>query len=386
MNDVAKEYLPANGNGHEKAFRIVRNDQPDYGPIEARDQVIEDNDLDLGARLMFVRIMDLSTRQGANDSYGVVTISQQKLSEKFGVSLRTIWNWKRQLLLKGVIWMSRKFMPNAWPMDTYHITKLDPPGRTEDKTTAEGMWGNGGRRQGPDQPGRGAREPGQRIIPGTGVRSNRFHSATGFQTSTKSSFLPTNASGNGNGLPVPVATNCHGEQQPIAAGSSNPLPLGAETGCEPERQPIATGSRNGLPLPAEMDCEHISPKSPVKSDFKVGEDLPTPEKQFQDWLKTLPGMFPSKLRRLESELIAKEKKATSREARQEWGRRIAAVRVQLHGGPVQDKARASTKSVRVEPKPTMTFEQQQAAWKKAKAALLPPSLKQKAAAKAAART
>ena len=249
-----------------KAFQVVAA-EPDYAPINARDQVIEDNDLDIGARLMFVRILDLSTRPGDRDDYGVITISQNKLAHKFGVSLRTIWNWKQQLMSKGVIWMTKQFMPNAWPMDTYHITALDPQGQTEGRTTKDGMWGNGARRQSPDRMGLGARQPGQTIIPGTGVRSNQLRVATGFHDDKKSSFLPANATADRNELPATAETGCEPEPQPIATGSRNPLRLGAETGCEPEPKQVATVGRNPLRLSAETGCE-------LKKSKAVGNSIP----------------------------------------------------------------------------------------------------------------
>ncbi|HEX3626676.1 MAG TPA: hypothetical protein VH280_14780 [Verrucomicrobiae bacterium] len=371
MNDVAREYL-----GQDR-------DQ-DFAPINARDRVIEDNDIDLGARLMFVRILDLSTRDGVRDHYGAVTISQQKLADKFGVSLRTIWNWKQQLVAKGVVWMGHKYMPNAWPMDTYHVTELDPPGKTEGRTTGEGMWGNGKRRQAPDRIGLGAREPGQTIIPGTGARGNRLHSETGFQTAEKSSFLPTIAAPDRNPLPAPAATHFHSEPQPIAAGSRNPLPLGAETGCDSEPKQVATESRNPLPLPAETGCEHKKSKSVVNSISRVGEEALPTEKQFQDWLKSLEGAYRSELRRLETTYVKKLALAKSTEAKTEWKRRLTIVQDRLLGGPVEDKPATSPKPVRAERKPTMSFEAQKKAWEKAKADSR--LRKQEAATKVAART
>lgn len=215
MRGAAAEYLGPDHDERKKAFRILPN-EPDFAPINARDRVIEDNDLDLGARLMFVRILDLSTRENVMEHYGTVTISQNKLAHKFNVSLRTIWSWKQQLLAKGVIWMTKKYMPNAWPMDTYHLTELDPPGQTEGRTSLEGMWGNGTRQQTPERIGLGAREPGQTIIPGTGRRSNRFHSETSFRTPQKSSFLPANAAPDRSQLRATAETSCGGEPKPIA--------------------------------------------------------------------------------------------------------------------------------------------------------------------------
>lgn len=380
MNDTASEYL---GEDRKKAVRILPN-EPDFAPINARDQVIEDNSLDLGARLMFVRILDLSTRENVREHYGAICISQQKLADKFNVSLRTIWNWKQQLLAKGVIWMSSKFMPNAWPMDIYHLTRLDPPGPTEGRTTLDGMWGNGKRRQRPEQVGLGAREPGQRMIPGTGARGNRLHSETGFQNPEKSSFLPANAAPNRNPLPASAETGCQPEPKQVAAQSRNTLRRGAETGCEPEPKQVATGSRNGLPLAAETGCEHKKAKSVVKSNFRVGEEPLPPQKQFEAWIRSLDGMYPSALRLLERTFTKKLALAQSAEAKAEWKRRLKIVQERLIGGPVPDET-AKPIHVEAKPKPTMKPEDQKRAWEHAKS-ILPDYLKQKAAGKAAART
>ncbi len=260
MNDSRSEYLEGRP---KKSFQVVAA-EPDYAPINARDRVIEDNTLDLGARLMFVRLLDLSTRSGDNDHYGCITISQNKLAHKFDVSLRTIWSWKQQLLARGVIWMSRQFMPNAWPMDTYHVAELDPPGKTEGRTTKEGMWGNGARRPGLDQ-----------VSPG--ARRNLLHSEVDFRVAEKSSFLPTNAAPSSNPLPLSVATHCDGEPQPVATPSSNPLRRGTAASCEPPSQPTATGSSSPLRLATETGCElkksksagSSIPKSPFKRSTAV---------------------------------------------------------------------------------------------------------------------
>ena len=360
MNDTAKDYLGQD----DRKFRILPK-EADFAPINARDQVIEDNDLDLGARLMFVRILDLSTRENVRERYGAVCISQQKLADKFGVSLRTIWNWKQQLLQKGVIWMTAKFMPNAWPMDVYHVTELDPRGQTEGKTTQDGMWGNGKRRQGPDRLGMGAREPGQTIIPGTGARGSRFHSETGFQKSEKSSFLPTIAAGNRNQLPASAETGCDSEPQPIAAGNSNVLPLGAETGCDSEPKQVATGSRNPLPRGAETGCEHIQSKVSVSSVIRVGEEVLPTQKQFQDWLKSLDGLFPSRLRLLETTLSKKLALAQSMVAKAEWKKRLKIVQDRLLGGPVEDETPKPTRSIKPAT-PRMPIQKSKQLWEKAR--------------------
>ena len=212
---------------HQPKFRIEPTG-PDFTTLilQARDEVIDDPEISHGAARMFVKILDLSVRQGSKgveQPPGVVTVSQTKLHTWFGVSLRTIWNWKLELLEKGVVWMTSQPMPNAWPIDTYHITHLHGRKHSGDKTTAEGLWGNGARQSRPETNGMGARQPGQIQIPGTGVRSNPLRVATGFQLPEKSPILPA-----------------------IATPRRNQLPACPETSCEPPPKPVATGRRNRL--------------------------------------------------------------------------------------------------------------------------------------------
>ena len=217
--------------GHRPAFRIEPA-TPDLGQLilTARDECVQDNNLSLGSRLMFVRILDLSVRQASNVRPGVVTISQMKLAEKFGVSERTVWNWRSELIRAGYVWMSKQWMPNAWPVDTYHVAIIHAPSNTGDKTTIEGLWGNGTRRGEPVR-GLGARQPGQAQIPGTGARRKGLRLAKGFQVPVKSSNLPE-----------------------IATADRKPLRLPTETGCGPQPKQVAVPNRKRLRSPTETNC------------------------------------------------------------------------------------------------------------------------------------
>ncbi|HEV2329426.1 MAG TPA: hypothetical protein VGY56_11635 [Verrucomicrobiae bacterium] len=91
MNDIAREYLPTNGNDngdHKKAFRILPNDQPDFAPINARDRVIEDKGLHPGARLMFVRILDLL--MWLKDQLLGIRLDRKQLQQRYGWSEPTV--------------------------------------------------------------------------------------------------------------------------------------------------------------------------------------------------------------------------------------------------------------------------------------------------------
>lgn len=386
MNSTATEYLPHDGKGHKKIFNL----EPiqDYAPINARDRVIEDNSLALGARLMFVRILDLSTRENVRLHYGAVTISQNKLAHKFNVSLRTIWNWKSQLVSKGVIWMTSQFMPNAWPMDTYHVTELDPRGQTEGRTSVEGMWGNGTRQQRPERIGLGAREPGQAIIPGTGARSNQLRVATDFQPGEKSSFLPTNASPDRNPLPATAETGCHCPPKPVATARRNGLRRGAETSCEPPPKPVAAGSRNPLRRGTEVGCEHRKSKDVVRSNSIVGGA--PPDLALEEWIKGLknrkPQLLPRELQDIKTKLKEDRRKTSGVQARLFICAKIKAVDELMYGptppGEPADRQQGP-KPTRLVKGPAMSPEQMKRHWVKA-AKSLPPGLKQKAAVGTAA--
>lgn len=209
--------------GHRPAFKLSPA-EPDLGQtiLSARDEVVHDPRLSLGARLMFVIILDRSVRQASNVKPGVVTVSQTKLSEVLGVGRRTIWNWKDELVRRGVIWMSSQPMPNAWPIDTYHITAIHSPRHQGDKTTIEGAWGNGYRQTRPANASFAAR---RNLVP----------VAPQFQTTEESSILHENAAPRGNTVPPPAAPQFHGERQSGATGRRNLVPRGAAPQFHGER-------------------------------------------------------------------------------------------------------------------------------------------------------
>jgi len=305
-------------NIHQKAFRIAPIERDLTSLIlDARDEVVEDNELSHGARLMFVRLLDLSVRQASNVRPGVVTISQMKLAEKLGVSLRTIFNWKRELVTRGSIWMTSQPMPNAWPIDTYHITAVHPRQNTGDKTTVEGLWGNGERQRRPEQNG-------------PGFRSKRLPVENSFQLSEKSSNFPINAAPRRNRLPLSVATS-----------------------CEPPPKQVASHRRNRLRATAETDCEHKKAQNTGSSVFEGGTPPPAKGDQaFREWEKqVLTGMFPSGLRDLEKKIRARLQVARSESARLGIKRQLKAVQDRLLPPVPDEPEKTPVKVAKVKPAP-----------------------------------
>jgi len=334
-------------NPHKKVFQLAPvEDNWTITILTTRLRVIENRDglnLDIGARLMFVYLLDLSVRRSANDSFGVITISQTKLAEKLGMSARTIWNWKKQLEVAGLIWVTSYPIPNAWPVTTFHITALNTPEYFEQRTTSEGFWGNGFRQQRPANPGLGAREPGQMTLPGNGLLARRKN--------PKNQILPENASGSGNPLPARLATHCEPPPQPVAAGSGNPLRATAATHCEPPPQPVASHRRNPLRAGAATGCEH---KKATDTRFQGSIDGGTAPPTDEEWKKRLKKMFPRELEALKTALLQQKRDATSPDDQADIEQRIQAIDLQIFGRTPPTKKVKAASPIPATKKPKLT--------------------------------
>ena len=336
-------------DGHRKIFSLSPA-EPDLGSLilQARDEVVEDNELSHGARLMFVRILDLSVRQASNVRPGVVTISQMKLGEKLGVSIRTIFNWKLELVRRRVVWMTCQPIPNAWPIDTYHVSAIHPPSNTGDKTSVEGLWGNGSRRTRPENLGGGAR--GSLLPVEAGCEGQVF-------AGEEPLILSQIASGRRNPLPASPAGFCGSQPQPASGGSRKILRAGAAKDCHGEPQDFAGGSRKILRAGAEADCRHKKAKvggsshpeggTPPRS--ATGKAIRSEPDGFERWKAGLGKLYPRELEKLSADLHKKRRLATTDDAKAEIAKRLAAIDEALYGlqtgGPDVPQ---------VKPKPTTT--------------------------------
>lgn len=300
--------------------------------LQARDSVIEDNELSIGARLLFVRILDLSVRQASNVRPGVVTISQMKLAEKFGVAVRTIYNWKRELVRRRIVWMTEQPIPNAWPIDTYHVSAIHAPHNTGDKTTVEGAWGNGTRRRRPENLGfLAARNP----VP----QESSFHRQP--VAGEKSLILPDSAGGSGSDLPASPENSFRSQQQNFSGGSGNGVPLPAENSFRSQRQPVAGGSGTKLPVGAATSCRHKKAKEQGSSHFEGGKAVPPPpisqeEAAFKRWELRLDDMRNSDLRKAEDIAKREFQDAKGDKSRELAKRKLVAIRLRLRGPAVAE--------------------------------------------------
>lgn len=334
--------------------------------------MVEDNNLSLGARLMFVRILDLSVRQASNVRPGVVTISQQKLADKFAVSDRTIWNWRSELIRGNYVWMSKQWMPNAWAIDTYHVTPIHPKANTGDKTTVEGLWGNGTRRGEPVR-GMGARQPGQQQIPGTGAHRKGLRLAKSFTVPVKDSILPDISTADRSQLRLSTEKSCGSQPKQASVLHRKDFRLATEKSFGSPPKQASVGNRKILRFPTEAGCEHKKATGEGSSHLEGGRTSPAPPDgdqaaAFRGWERRLDDMRNSDLRRAE-EIAGREFQAARGEAARSLAKRkLAAIRLRLRGPVVADApAPGPVKSALPKP-PRMTPEQSRAFMAKAKAA------------------
>jgi hypothetical protein len=330
------EYLPngnghlnGNGNGHQKIFELNRTVDPDtIAVLEARRACRADQRLNRSAKACFDEIADRALNPSCYDAKGIVTISDAGLADVFGVSERTVYSWKHQIETCGYVWLGKKFKTNMWPLTTYNLSCLHKKPALR-KTDADGTYGRGRFRSAPENPGFGARQPGQPVLPLPGSRH-----VNGDAKSAE--LLAISAVGRKN-VRLSAEENFGSEPKPISAESRNGFRARAEENFGSEPKPASGESRN---------CRLKKAKVTGEGTLK-GENTPhPPDFQFAEWLKGLEGQFASKLRKLQDELKGKLASARSDGARREWKRRLTAVEEALLGGAVKDEAPPKPKPTR----------------------------------------
>lgn len=219
-------------------------------------------------------------------------------------------------------------MPNAWPIDTYHITAIHPPASSGEKTSVEGLWGNGYRQSRPQNTG-------------GGFRRNLLPLEENFQLSEKSSFLPTNSPASGNALPASAEVGCEPPPKKTSGHRRKKLRRGTEADCDGAPKKTSGGSGNLFRRGTEADCEHKKAKIQGLSVLKGGEAPPAPdqdqERAFKVWESRLDDWQNSRLFK-EEELFARQlQNSKSPESRELIKRKLAAIRLRLHGPSLPDR-------------------------------------------------
>jgi hypothetical protein len=227
---TTSNYQSNDRHDNQKIFTLQRaEDETTQLIIGARRTAIFDEQLSDGAKVLFCLLLDLAVSRSSCHGFGAVLISVTKLTEALTRCPRAIYGWKKQLLAKRYIWITKVPMPNFWPVDVYHITALTEPGEMSQMATKDGFWGNGARRQLPEKIGKGAREPGQKALGLRGIKGHRS------DLDPDSSNLPDNAPESGTKVHPSVAYN--------ATGSGTKVHRGAAQNDTGEPHESAAGSR-----------------------------------------------------------------------------------------------------------------------------------------------
>jgi hypothetical protein len=358
-------------NRHQKAFELTQPKTPEQIKREALNALMPQlrrncsRDVRLkklvGAKWLFGVLTDNSfMNKFGGDGNGRVYCSLKDLRRLYGHDEDTLANWRNKLCETGWIWFQ-----DRWP---------------------KSCWGIVGACNQPELPFVGSEfteimaQTSSRTQPSAAVGQELNGKTVEFRQNDRTKPLDqppsaveqTESDGLNNRsvrlLQPPAAASVTGVE-----GSHQPPETVILTEMNGHSDPLMTVK----PTESDGHIREIPVVGRLENGEK-GEPLPT-EEQFQDWLKSLKGMYTSRLKDLEKTFTKKLALAKSHEAKKEWKRRLNIVQERLLGGPVEDQ---QVKPVRVEPKPAMTFEQQKAAWEKAKENLP----KQKAAEKAAART
>jgi hypothetical protein len=311
-NSISHEYGLSNGNGNGNGhangngkgiFGLTPKEDPvlAHQAPQARRKVNFNNKLSFGARVLYTHIIDCALWTGVCTRKGVVRFANSYLAERFGVSEKTIQNWKRELREIGEIWTTEKRMKNSFPMTVYNVTALlgqpmlPMAIETEDGSLAEDeIFSNRNRPRRLERNGHGKFVAGGYKTPEISKSGETAQNPVLQATAEK--IMPSSA-----------AKNCRPQRQPIAAHSGKNLPSSAETDCRSERQKSAALGGKNLPLSAAKNCrgerQPIADKGEslngVKS-LEAGGSPPTnpQEEAFKAWDASLNGRFPSQLERM----------------------------------------------------------------------------------------
>jgi len=357
----------------DSKFGLVSNEDKlalDYGKIlpPERRAVIMDGSLDLGARLMFVYLLDCSVWTGHNVRPGVVRFSDSELAAKFNCSDETIRRWKRQLRERGKLWTVDRWMKNTWPKTEYRFTVICgqqglPFGNDDeggDHVTDETeQLSNRRRRMGPlerdgfgqffsSTPHCGSCKKGRLFGLGPGeVLGCDFckHPTRKTPKRAETHKTPANTTPNDVPLPPSAVMGDRPQRSQATAHNGNGKPPTAVNGDHPRRKDSPLVGGNELPPTPVIDNRRRRSDVTVNSESQIG-DLDRPKREgegtpagnaFEKWIKTLDGMFPSQLQKVRAELELELRKAQSATAKKALREKLALVRERIFGPAVPDE-------------------------------------------------
>ena len=365
--------LNGNGNGHEngkeQVFTLKKAVDPDtLLVLEARDMLLKDRRLNRPQQAFGCFLIDRALNPRFYDAKGVVCMADSIAAAVFGVTERTIYDWKWAVEEHGYFWITKKGRSNMWPMTTYHLACLHKR-HQEYKTDADGTYGGTKVRATPNDElaaqGRAARNAAlarkraQKTLPLMGGIAVVTGSAAAVPEVKNSNLKAISAAPRKN-VRLPAEANFGSEPKKISALSRRKLRPGAEENFGSEPKNTSGQSRSAPPPTAETDCGHIEPQIREKEGSLREGGIPPAvaplEKQISEWRDSLNGSYPSRLEKTRTRLLQQRQGMRKSEARDVLDRKLA-ILTELLDGPLPAYEPPAKPVAKAAPEKPMTTEE-----------------------------
>ena len=273
----------SHNNGHAQAGNGKANGHhEDNTPpaIRARDEVAKDKSLSTGAKWFFGFITDKTFLEIWNgDGHGRAAISQNEIRQYTGADRKSITQWTKQLADRGYVWVEKRQIPNAYPVNVYCVRALVPGRQQLHFKGLVSAWGRGRGDMGKFSP-------------------SAFSGKNGHPASQS----PEN--------PPPKAQNIRlpGGENPPPKAQNIRLPGGENGSCEAENFPMGgggngSGEAENFPIsrgrigPWEEEKTDHSKETPseIRSLRVVEGAAPPSVEDLKAYKKTLARLYPREL-------------------------------------------------------------------------------------------
>lgn len=338
----------------ESVFGLVSKPDPNQlVAIRTREEVCDDPHLSDGAKVLFIRLLDLALNPHVNQGRkGQVIASQMKLACFLKCTERSIRRRITELVEKLLIWTTLIPRPNTKPILCYHITAFQPKEQTREEMPNDALWGNGRRRFDSGFERTGTEATGRQRRKGSALL-DRFGNPV-------FSHLLENDTGRGREEPLRADKFVRSDRTQASSGSGQFCPLTADAVVLSQRSKLSAGSGQNCPQTTDVNVRlKETPVSVLVPTESKGTDAPpriegqgdgqyravevpalvTPDDLI--WKERLKKKFDDELRTLQADLKAKLKasKTENQRALVRW--RVEAVEEILFGAPHPDEKSAA---------------------------------------------
>jgi hypothetical protein len=341
-------------DAREKIFDLHKTPDPNQlVAIRTREEVCDDPDLSDGAKVLFVRLLDLALNPGLNQGRkGQVIASQMKLACFLKCTERSIRRRVGELIQKLFIWTSLIPRPNTKPILCYHITAFQPKAQAHEEIPNDGLWGNGRRRFDSGFGRTGVAATGQQRRKGSGI-IDRFGNPV-------FSYLLENAAASGHREPLRADKFVRSDRTQTSSGRGQNCPqtedgsvlshrskLTAATGQNcPQTEDVSVRLKESqnrvLVLPeSRRDAAPPNVASKEPGEYKPVEVPALVTHENLNWKEGLKKKFDPEIREIQDKLKQRLKKALTENERALLRWKIEATEERLFGPSHPDEVAAA---------------------------------------------